>query len=60
MLNSISVDTVRSILFCDFSSGSLTWLYRDRSMFATDRAFKSWNANYCGKDAFTATGIKEF
>lgn len=56
MLKSISVDTVRSILSCDFSSGKLTWLYRDRNMFTSDRVFNSWNTKYCGKEAFTHTG----
>lgn len=56
MFKSVSVDSVRSILDCDFSTGKLIWMYRDRNMFTNDRSFNSWNTKYCGKDAFTCTG----
>jgi len=41
------------ILHYDEVSGKLFWKPRPREMFKNDRLFKSWNAQFCGKEALT-------
>jgi hypothetical protein len=38
----------RELLDNNEATGALTWRYRDRAWFKTDRAWKSWNAKHAG------------
>jgi HNH endonuclease len=46
--------TVRELLDYDPVTGGLTWRWRDRRWFESDRIWKAWNTRYAGKPAFTA------
>ena len=46
-----SRDLVQQLLRYDAVTGELIWLPRPREMFATRRAFGTWNARYAGKPA---------
>jgi len=50
----ISVETLRQLLTYNPETGSLTWLPRPLSMFATQRHCSVWNARYAGAEALTA------
>lgn len=39
----------------DYVDGKLYWKYRPQSMFKTTRAWKSWNARFCGREALCST-----
>jgi hypothetical protein len=47
----IDLDTARKLLRYDSTTGKLFWLNRPRGFFNSDRAFKSWNTKYSGKEA---------
>lgn len=49
-------DYLRSLLNYDPDRGTLTWIARPRTMFASERIFLSWNAKMAGKPAFTCIG----
>lgn len=49
-----------TLLDYDPVSGILTWKPRDKSLFADQRAFASWNTKYAGKPAFTAIDRKGY
>ncbi|MGJ8477269.1 HNH endonuclease signature motif containing protein [Sphingobium yanoikuyae] len=46
--------TLALLLRYDPETGNLFWLPRALEMFPDERAFKSWNTRYAGKQAFTA------
>lgn len=46
-----SQEVLRQLLDYDPETGALTWRERERSMFRTDRQFKTWNARYAGAPA---------
>lgn len=54
-MSSVSIALLRSILRYDPETGRLFWLPRHREMFATENAFRTWNARYGNSEAFTAT-----
>ncbi len=45
---------VRELIDYDPETGRFTWLPRDRSWFASQRAYQMWNTRFAGKPAFTA------
>lgn len=50
----IPVTEVREILCYDSISGRLTWRFRDRYLFKTERQFKTWNARFSGREALSS------
>jgi hypothetical protein len=50
----LTKEIVREFLDYDTETGILTWRYRDRKWFKTDRSCKIWNTQFSGKEAFTA------
>ncbi len=42
------------------ATGELTWKLRPRSLFTSDRIFKSWNTTFAGQRAFTAVDRKGY
>lgn len=50
-----SVDVLKELLVCDIKNGKLYWKPRSGKWFKTERSFKTWNARYAGKEAFTAS-----
>ena len=50
----VPVEVLRELLRLDADTGRLFWLPRPREMFATQRAFATWNARYAGQEAFTS------
>lgn len=50
----IPVTDVMEILRYDSISGRLTWCFRDRRLFKTERQFKTWNARFSGRDALSS------
>lgn len=52
----ISLDLLHSVLLYTPWTGKLWWKFRPRSMFQSDRVYKSWNTSHAGKEAFTCTG----
>ena len=49
-----SQEQLRELLHYVPETGELFWKERPRSMFKSDRAWKSWNTKYAGKPAFTS------
>lgn len=47
-------DKLRQLLRYEPETGKLFWLERAREMFATNRAFKTWNTRFAGQEAFTS------
>jgi hypothetical protein len=54
MANEINIELLRKLLRYEPETGKLYWLARSRDMFATKRAFSTWNARYAGTEAITA------
>lgn len=52
--------TLNRLLAYDPITGTLTWKYRPREFFETERSFKAWNSTYAGKEAFTAVDRKGY
>lgn len=50
-----TVEYLQSVLRYDAKVGKLYWLKRPTSHFANNRACKSWNTRYAGKEAGTLT-----
>lgn len=50
----ISIEILRTLLKAEISTGKLMWNHRPKELFATKRAFNTWNARWAGKEAFTA------
>lgn len=44
---------LHELLRCDAEAGKLFWRFRPRDMFVDQRSFRTWNARYAGKEAFT-------
>ncbi|MEQ1950960.1 HNH endonuclease [Mesorhizobium yinganensis] len=55
-----SQETLRALLDYDPMTGELTWKFRPLSMFASQRAFSTWNNRYAGMPAFTAIDKKGY
>lgn len=51
---SISIETLHQLLRCDAEAGKLYWKPRPREMFGSLKAFRTWEARFSGKQAFTA------
>lgn len=47
-------ERLRQLLRYEPETGKLFWRERPRDTFATERAFKTWNARFAGREAFTA------
>lgn len=47
---------VRELLDYDSLTGVLTWKWRDRKWFTSDRIWNTWNTRFAGKEAFTSEG----
>lgn len=45
---------LRQLLHYDAETGRFHWLERPRTMFPTDRSWKTWNSRFAGREAFTA------
>lgn len=45
---------VRELLDYNPETGKLTWRERDRKWFSDDRDWRSWNARFSGKEAFSS------
>lgn len=50
----LTADVLRSLLDYDPATGAMRWKPRARDRFASDHAFRVWNAAFAGKPAFTA------
>lgn len=46
------VETLRELVSYDPDTGKLTWNFRKRSFFTSDREYLRWNNRYAGKAAF--------
>lgn len=63
-MNTVPIGTLRKLLDCDFSVGTLTWRLRDVALFRktasseshAKRVCASWNARLADKQAFTSIG----
>lgn len=47
-------ELLRQLLDYEPETGTLKWKTRTAGMFATKRAFSTWNSRFAGKEAFTA------
>jgi hypothetical protein len=56
----VTVEIAREFLEYDRESGLLYWKPRQPQHFATENAFKTWNAKWANKPAFTATDGKGY
>lgn len=54
MKKSIPIDTLHDLLSYDPLTGKLTWRFRDRRYFTSERSWKYWNGRYANTEAFTA------
>jgi HNH endonuclease len=52
--------TVRELLDYDPQTGKLTWRLRARKWFKTDGAYKAFNTQFAGKEAFAARDAKGY
>lgn len=50
---SMDIGLLQSLLLYDSETGLLTWRMRPRSMFSSDRIYRSWNVKWAGFQAFT-------
>lgn len=50
---SLTQEILKGILYYNKQTGIFNWRERDRSFFNSDRAFKSWNSRFCGRNAGT-------
>jgi len=50
-MKALDYDYVNSCLNYDPATGSLTWKERPREHFATERAWKTWNLRFAGREA---------
>lgn len=55
-----SQQVLNELLTYDATSGHLHWRPRPRELFATQRAFNTWNTRYAGQRAFTAPDRKGY
>lgn len=55
-----SVETLRDVLEYFPETGRLFWRYRDRGLFPTYKAFKTWNGKCGGREAFTSTAVNGY
>lgn len=53
-MQSLTQKAVKELLCYDMKSGKLTWRFRSRGWFSSDREFIRWNGRYAGKEAFTS------
>ena len=53
-------EELRQLLRYEPETGKLYWKPRDRECFSSDRAGKSWNTKYAGKEAFTSDDGKVY
>lgn len=54
--DNLSPELLRELLTYDPEAGVLVWRHRDRSRFASTRAFNAWNAKYAGSKAGSNDG----
>lgn len=52
--NPISVETLHQLLRCDAAEGKLYWKQRPREMFPSFKGFRTWEARFADKEAFTS------
>lgn len=50
-MKNLDVEFIRNCISYNPKDGSLKWLYRDRSQFKSQQAYKAWNTKYKGKVA---------
>lgn len=55
-----SPELLRKLLRYEPETGKLFWLPRDREFFQTSNQFKTWNARYANKEAFTAINCNSY
>ncbi|MCI0550996.1 MAG: hypothetical protein L0287_08575, partial [Anaerolineae bacterium] len=53
-MSRLSYSLATAIFNYDPETGSLRWNTRSRKLFATDREWRSFNARWSGKEAFTS------
>lgn len=51
----LSIEVLRDLLDCNFSTGKLTWRKRKRKWFSSHDAMIHWNGRWAGKPALDAT-----
>jgi hypothetical protein len=49
----IPIHLLRTVLACDFETGSLTWAARQKEIFGDAIRVRGWNTRHAGKPAFT-------
>ena len=52
----LTQEIVREFLNYDPDTGKLTWRYRDRRWFNTNRAWNTWNSKFARKETFCSSG----
>lgn len=57
-MQELTFEIVNELVRLDGQTGRLYWRERDRKWFKSDRSWKSWNAKFAGKEAFT--GLNEW
>jgi len=50
----IPIKILRQLLRCDAEAGKLYWKPRPREMFSSQKGYRTWEARFAGKEAFTA------
>lgn len=48
----VTIEMLRKLVAIDMETGALTWKPRPVELFANERAWKSWNSRFAGRQAF--------
>lgn len=51
---------LREWIDCDPATGRMQWRHRDRRWFGSDRAWRTWNTRFEGKEAFTDRSVQGY